>query len=102
MPSYPDPETQHVFDAFRSGRLTRRQFARRLAGLGFASSAIATFLAACGPSAPAAPTSAPAAPAAAPTVAPTALPAIRPTVPVPAAAATSAPATAAKPAGVLA
>src|SRR5438876_12419784 len=99
MPSYPDPETQHVFDAFQSGRLTRRQFARRLAGLGFASSAIATFLAACGPSAPAAPAVAPtSAPAAAPAVPPTALPAIRPTVPVPAAAATSAPAAAAKPA----
>src|SRR6266581_3834115 len=94
MPSYPDPETQHVFDALRSGRLTRRQFARRLAGLGFAGGAIATFLAACGPSTPAAP--------AAPTVAPTALPAVRPTVPVPAAAATSAPAPAAAPAGVLA
>src|SRR4051812_44536124 len=99
MPSYPDPETERIFDAVRSGRLTRRQFARRLAGVGFASSAIATFLAACGPSAPAAPTSAPAAPA--PTAAPTALPAVRPTVPVPAAA-TSAPAAAATPAGVLA
>jgi len=102
MQSDVDPETERIFDALRSGRLTRRQFARRLAGLGFASSAIATFLAACGPSAPAAPAAAPtAAPAAAPTAAPTALPAIRPTVPVPAAA-TSAPAAAAAPEGVLA
>src|SRR6266571_2160697 len=93
MPSFPDPETQQVFDALRSGKLTRRQFARRLAGLGFASGAIATFLAACGPSAPAAP-------AAAPTVAPTALPAIRPTVPVPVAP-TSVPAAAPAPAGLL-
>src|SRR5436190_18967161 len=91
MPSDVDPETARIFDALQSGRLTRRQFARRLAGLGFASGAIATFLAACGPTAPAVPT-----------IAPTALPAIRPTVPVPAAAPTSAPAPAAGPAGVLA
>jgi peptide/nickel transport system substrate-binding protein len=82
-----DPEQLALFDALQSGKLTRRQFARRLAGLGFASTAIATFLAACGPSAPPA-----AAPAAAPTVPPTALPAVRPTVPVPAAAPTLAPA----------
>src|SRR5438132_7775473 len=83
-----DPRSLAVFDALQSGRLTRRQFARRLAGLGFASGSIATFLAACGPAAPAAP-------AGPPTVAPTALPAVRPTVPVPAAAPTSPPAQAA-------
>ena len=84
-----DPEQVALFDALQSGKLTRRQFARRLAALGFASSAIAAFLAACGPSAPPA-----SAPAAAPTVPPTALPAVRPTVPVPAAAPTSPPAVA--------
>jgi peptide/nickel transport system substrate-binding protein len=82
-----DPGSLTVFDAFQSGKLTRRQFARRLAGLGFASGTIATFLAACGAPAPqaAAPTSAPAAP----TVAPTALPAVRPTVAAPVAAPTT-------------
>jgi ABC-type transport system substrate-binding protein len=73
-----------VFDAFQSGKLTRRQFARRLAGLGFASGTIAAFLAACGTPAPqaAAPTSAPPAP-------PTPLPAVRPTVAAPVAAPTT-------------
>jgi peptide/nickel transport system substrate-binding protein len=82
-----DPETLGLFDAVQSGRLTRRQFARRLAALGFASSTVALFVAACGGGAPQA-----AAPPAAPTVAPTAVPAVRPTVPVPAAAPTTAPA----------
>src|SRR5437588_3429007 len=77
-----DPETQAVFDALRTGALTRREFARRLAGLGFASGTVALFLAACG---------APAPQAAAPTTAPTALPAVRPTVAVPVAAPTTAP-----------
>ena len=79
-----DPHRVALFDALQAGGLTRRQFARRLAALGFASSTIATFLAACGAPAPQA-----AAPATGPTVAPTALPAVRPTVPVPAAAPTS-------------
>ena len=86
-----DPDSLAVFDALQSGRITRRQFARRLVGLGFASSTIATFLAACGPAVPQAP---------APTAAPTPVPFA--TVPVPAAAPTSAPAAAATPAGVLA
>src|SRR5437868_15538285 len=77
-----DPETQVVFDALRTGALSRREFARGLAGLGFASGTIALFLAACG---------APAPQAAAPTTAPTALPAVRPTVAVPAVAPTTAP-----------
>src|SRR5207244_12488099 len=80
-----DPRSLALFDALQSGKLTRRQFARRLAGLGFASSTIAALVAACGPAAPAAP-------AGPPTVAPTALPAVRPTVPVPVAAPTFAPA----------
>src|SRR6266851_5491050 len=83
-----DPRSLAVFDALQSGKLTRRQFARRLAGLGFASSTIATFLAACGAPAPTAP-------AGPPTAAPTPLPAVRPTVPVPVAAPTSPPAQAA-------
>jgi peptide/nickel transport system substrate-binding protein len=93
-----DPQSLAVFHAFQSGRLTRRQFARRLAGLGFAGSAIATFLAACGSPAPQAapPTVGPASP---PTVAPTAVPAVRPTVAVPAAAPTSSTAQAAPTAG---
>src|SRR6476646_10249126 len=37
-----------VFDEFQAGRLTRRQFVKRLAAAGFAGSAIAAFLAACG------------------------------------------------------
>src|SRR5260370_18371736 len=84
-----DPDSLALFDALQTGKLTRRQFARRLAALGFASSSIATFLAACGAPAPSA------APAGPPTVAPTALPAVRPTVPVPVAAPTSPPAQAA-------
>jgi ABC-type transport system substrate-binding protein len=83
-----EPRSLALFDALQSGKLTRRQFARRLAGLGFASGSIATFLAACGPAAPTAP-------AGPPTAAPTALPAVRPTVPVPVAAPTSPPAQAA-------
>ena len=43
-----DERTLAVFKEFESGRLNRRQFVQRLAGLGFASSAIALFLAACG------------------------------------------------------
>src|SRR5215469_2424712 len=96
-----DPDSLAVFDAFQSGKLTRRQFARRLAGLGFASATIAAFLAACGAPAPQA--SAPASAPAAPTLAPTPLPAVRPTVAVPVAPPTtppaSAPATSATPAG---
>jgi ABC-type transport system substrate-binding protein len=87
-----DPRSVALFDALQSGKLTRRQFARRLAGLGFASGTIATFLAACGQAAPAAP----AGPTAPP---PTPVPAVRPTVPVPVAAPTSAPAQAAPAAG---
>src|SRR5207302_9620959 len=78
-----DPRSLALFDALQSGKLTRRQFARRLAGLGFASSTIAALVAACGPAAPAAP-------AGPPTVAPSAFPPARPTVPVPGAAPTSA------------
>src|SRR5439155_13658688 len=81
-----DPESLALFDALQSGKLTRRQFARRLAALGFASSTIAIFLAACGVGAP---------PAAAPTAAPAAT---RAQVPVPAAAPTSPPAATAAPA----
>src|SRR5438105_3991689 len=82
-----DRRSVALFDALQSGKLTRRQFARRLAGLGFASGTIAAFLAACGTPAPqtAAPTSAPAAP----NVAPTPLPAVRPTVAAPVAAPTA-------------
>ena len=86
-----DPDTLAVFDSLQAGRITRRQFARRLIALGFASTTVATFLAACGPAAPQAP---------APTAAPTPVPFA--TVPVPAAAQTSAPAAAAQQAGVLA
>jgi ABC-type transport system substrate-binding protein len=82
-----EPEVLALFDAVQTGKLTRRQFARRLVGLGFASSAIAVFLAACGGAVPPAPT---AAPAAAATSAP---------VPNPAAAPTSAPPAAAPAAG---
>jgi len=63
-----DERTQAVFDAFQSGRIGRRQFVQRLAGLGFASGTIALFLAACG-GASATPTTS--APAAAATTAPT-------------------------------
>ncbi len=37
-----------MFDAFQSGTLNRRQFVQRMTALGFAGSAIALFLAACG------------------------------------------------------
>ncbi|MGI8688783.1 MAG: ABC transporter substrate-binding protein [Thermomicrobiales bacterium] len=76
-----------VFDAFQSGRLSRRQFVKRLTAAGFASSTVAAFLAACGGSV--APTTTPATGAtSAPAVAPTAAAPI----PTPAPAPTSAPA----------
>ena len=78
-----DPESLAAFESLRTGKLSRRQFVQRLSALGFASSTIATFLAACGPAAPPA--------AAPPTVAPTAQP-TRATLPAPAPAPTSAPA----------
>ncbi|MBV9544040.1 MAG: ABC transporter substrate-binding protein [Chloroflexi bacterium] len=56
-----DPETVAVFEGLRSGKLTRRQFARRLAALGFASGTIGVFLAACGAPAPSANNAQPAA-----------------------------------------
>jgi peptide/nickel transport system substrate-binding protein len=74
-----DQHTLALFEALRDGKLSRRQFARRLLTLGFASSTISVFLAACGSPAP---------PAAQPTAAPTA----RAVVPAPAPAATQAPA----------
>lgn len=43
-----DERTLAVFDEFQAGKLSRRQFIQRLAGLGFAGSTIALFLAACG------------------------------------------------------
>src|SRR6266850_232184 len=65
-----DERTLAAFEAFNAGKLSRRQFVARLAGLGFASGTIALFLAACSsggaPAAPPAATSAPVA-AAAPT-----------------------------------
>ena len=81
-----DPESLAAFESLRTGKLSRRQFVQRLSALGFASSTIATFLAACGPAAPPA--------AAPPTAAPTALP-TRATLPAPAPAPTTAPAVAA-------
>ena len=60
-----DPRVLTVFDELQAGRLSRRQFAQRLVGLGFASSTIALFLAACGGAATT-PTAAPP-PTAAPT-----------------------------------
>ena len=74
-----DQHTLALFEALRDGKLSRRQFARRLLALGFAGSTISVFLAACGSVAP---------PAAQPTPAPTA----RAVVPAPAPAATQAPA----------
>jgi peptide/nickel transport system substrate-binding protein len=85
-----DPDSLAAFESLRTGKLSRRQFVQRLSVLGFASSTIATFLAACGPAAPS--TTAPA-----PTAPPTAL-ATRATLPAPAPAPTAAPAAAA-PAG---
>lgn len=71
-----------VFDAFQSGRLSRRQFVKRLTAAGFSGGTIAAFLAACGnSSAPTATpaknaaTSAPAAPATAAPIPPTPAPA---------------------------
>jgi ABC-type transport system substrate-binding protein len=81
-----DPRYLAVFDDLQSGKLTRRQFAQRLAVLGFASSTIAAFLAACGAPAPSAQQ--------APAAAPTAVPAARPTVAAPVAAPTTAAASA--------
>src|SRR5947209_17113743 len=43
-----DERTLAVFDAFQSGRLSRRQFVKRLTALGFAGGTISMFLAACG------------------------------------------------------
>jgi peptide/nickel transport system substrate-binding protein len=43
-----DERTLAIFDEYQSGCLSRRQFVKRLVGLGFASSTIALFLAACG------------------------------------------------------
>ena len=79
-----DERTLAIFDAFQAGRLSRRQFVRRLAGLGFAGGTIALFLAACGGAA-ATPTTAPTArpPAAAPTTAPIPTPAPIATQPAP-------------------
>lgn len=88
-----DPESLAAFESLRTGKLSRRQFVQRLSALGFASSTIATFLAACGPAAPPA--------AAPPTVAPTAQP-TRATLPAPAPAPTTAPAVAAPAAGATA
>jgi peptide/nickel transport system substrate-binding protein len=90
-----DQHTLAVFEAMRDGKLSRRQFARRLVALGFAGSTISMFLAACGAPAPAAsPTTAPTARAVvpAPAVA-TQPPAAAPTAA--AAAAAAAPTTAA-------
>ena len=80
-----DEHTLAAFEALRTGKLSRRQFARRLVGLGFASSTISVFLAACGGGTP---------PAAAPPTAPP----TRAVVPAPAPAATQAPATTQAPA----
>ena len=76
-----------VFEDFQSGRLTRRQFGRRLAAAGFAGSAIAAFLAACGGS-----TSPTVTPAKGATSAPAASVATSAPIPTPAPAPTSAPA----------
>jgi len=43
-----DERASTLFDQFQAGQLSRRQFVRHLVGLGFASSTIALFLAACG------------------------------------------------------
>ena len=94
-----------VFDDFQAGRMSRRQFVRRLAAAGFAGSAIAAFLAACGGTtsptatpAKSAATSAPAAAAPATTSAPIPTPAPAPTsAPAPTAAAGSAAAGSAAP-----
>src|SRR5689334_12341376 len=43
-----DERTLAIFDEYQSRCLSRRQFVKRLVGLGFASSTIALFLAACG------------------------------------------------------
>ena len=79
-----DERSTAIFDAFQSGHLTRRQFARRLAAAGFASSAVAAFLTACGGSESATPTTAKPALAPASTSAPISTPAPAPT-PAPAA-----------------
>jgi hypothetical protein len=90
-----DERTLAVFDAFQSGRLSRRQFVKRLAALGFAGGTISMFLAACGgstsPTATTAPTAA--AQAATPTraaVIPTPAPAITQAAPAATTAATTA------------
>lgn len=88
-----DERVTAIFDALQSGQLTRRQFAKRLAAAGFAGSAVAAFLAACGGST--SPTATPAkgatsAPAAAAPA--TATPGFAQPVPTPAPAPTVAPA----------
>ncbi|MDQ6674263.1 MAG: ABC transporter substrate-binding protein [Chloroflexota bacterium] len=87
-----DARSLAAFESLRTGSLSRRQFIQRLSALGFASTTIATFLAACGP---AAPPQAPAPPPPVPTVPPT-----RATLPAPELAATAAPAAALTPAAV--
>ncbi len=81
-----DDRVVAIFDAFQSGRLTRRQFTKRLAAAGFASSAVAAFLAACGSSSN--PTTTPATGA---TSAPAVAPATSAPIPTPAPAPTTAP-----------
>ncbi len=84
----PDERALRVFEQFQSGQLNRRQFVRQLVGLGFASSTVALFLAACG-GAVATPTTAPQA-SAAPTVGIPPTPAVANQAPATTAAATAA------------
>jgi len=53
-----DERTLAVFEAFQTGQLNRRQFVQRLTALGFASGTISLFLAACGGTESATPTTA--------------------------------------------
>ncbi|HEX5503045.1 MAG TPA: peptide ABC transporter substrate-binding protein [Thermomicrobiales bacterium] len=72
MVVHPEPrEPRELMQQVITGHLSRRDFVRRAAALGFSASAIAAFLAACGGTSPTA-TSAPAATTGAATTAPTA------------------------------
>ncbi|MDQ2786804.1 MAG: ABC transporter substrate-binding protein [Chloroflexota bacterium] len=84
-----DERTLAVFDAFQAGRLSRRQFVKRLTALGFASGTIGAFLAACGSSSTS-PAASPANAVASPPAA--AAPTTAAPIPTPAPAPTSAPA----------
>jgi len=86
-----DEHTRTMFEALQAGKLNRRQFVQRLTALGFASGTISLFLAACGNTESATPTTAstgavkPTAPAANSNAAPPTTPPVAPApIPTPA------------------